>query len=55
VEDNHEKVLPEFPFGSAKLNKNKDKWIYVAKKKIPKTKNYFQGGSGKSVFVPDFG
>jgi hypothetical protein len=48
-------VLEEDPFGSSQLNRNKDKWIYVAKKKIAKTKSYFLGGSGKSVFTPDFG
>lgn len=42
-------------FGTARLNKNKDRWIYAAKKKIPKSKSYFLGGSGKSVYAPDLG
>lgn len=42
-------------FGNARLNKNQDKWIYAAKKKISKPKSYFLGGSGKSIYSPDLG
>ena len=42
-------------FGSARFNRNKDKWIYAAKKKVPKSKSYFVGGSGKSLYTPDLG
>jgi hypothetical protein len=55
TEEAHEKVLQDKVFGSAQLNKNRDKWIYIAKKKTPKIKSYFAGGAGKSVFLPDLG
>lgn len=42
-------------FGKARLNRDKTKWVYVAKKKAKKSKSYFLGGSGKPQFVQDFG
>jgi hypothetical protein len=48
-------VLQDDYFGIAQLNVNRDKWVYVAKKKIPKSKSYFLGGVGKSEFVHDLG
>lgn len=51
----HDKVLQDAIFGTAKLSKNGNRWIYTAKKKVPKNKGYFSGGAGKSVYVHDLG
>lgn len=32
-----------------------NRWVYIAKKKIDKSKSYFLGGNGKEKFVQDFG
>lgn len=50
TDEAHDKILQDPIFGTAKLNINKDKWIYAAKKKVSKTKGYFSGGFGKNVY-----
>lgn len=55
TEEVHEKVFQDAIFGAAKLSNDKNRWIYVAKKKAPKVKNHFTGGNGKAVYVPDLG
>lgn len=55
TEEFHEKVIQDHIFGSAKLNVQKNKWIYAAKKKSQKPKNYFVNGSGKPVYDHDLG
>lgn len=54
-EEIHEKVIQDDVFGRAHLNKEGNKWIYIAKKKAKKPKSYFLGGSGQERFVKDFG
>lgn len=55
TEEVHEKVIQDDVFGKARLNKDRTRWVYVAKKKAKKPKSYFLGGTGKAQFVQDFG
>ena len=43
-------MLQDDVFGAAKLSKDGNRWVYVAKEKVKKPKSLFLGGNGKEEF-----
>ncbi len=42
-------------FGTAKLNKKKNRWVYIAEIKSETPKSIYLGGTGKSTYKYDMG